>query len=149
MEQPEVKWPEVTSFTWPEVTLVTCPVRKYVVRMRNRKLRYIHPNGIFRPEVTSVTWPADVLSVSGTYRKYVLRMPGFFRRFFLSSSNMATEGHLTPSGFPWVYATGSCATTVVTEGNVTPFGSVHGVFSTTPASYIQHGHRNYPPASYI
>jgi hypothetical protein len=31
------------------------PVRKYVLRMRNRKLRIIHPSGPFSPEVTSVT----------------------------------------------------------------------------------------------
>ena len=30
--------------------------------------------------------------------------PAFPPCFFLSSSNMATEGHLTPSGFPWVCA---------------------------------------------
>ena len=43
-------------------------------------------------------------------------MPGFFPRFFLSSSNMATEGHLTPFGVPLGVpcATGSCATPVVT-----------------------------------
>ena len=47
---------------------------------------------------------------------------------------MATEGHLTPSGFPWMYAcaTGSCATHVVTA-----FGSVSWVVSTTSASYNQ------------
>ena len=51
-------------------------------------------------------------------------MPGFFPRFFLSSSNMATRcdrRSLDPlSMSPWVYATGSCATSVVTEGHVTP-----------------------------
>ena len=45
-------WPEVTSVTWPEVTPVTCPVRKYVLRMRNRKLRNIRPSGAFWSEVT-------------------------------------------------------------------------------------------------
>ena len=33
---------------------VTWPVRKYVMRMRNRKLRNILPSGAFSPEVTSV-----------------------------------------------------------------------------------------------
>ena len=47
---PEVTWPEVTSVTWPEVMLVV--VRKYVLRMCNRKLRYIRPSGAFWPEVT-------------------------------------------------------------------------------------------------
>jgi hypothetical protein len=53
-------------------------------------------------------------------------MPGFPPRFFLSSSTVVTwlpdvtEGHLTPSGFPWVCAcaTGSCATPVVTHSEV-------------------------------
>ena len=45
-------WPEVTSVTWPEVTPVTCPVRKYVLRMRNRKLRNIRPSGAFWSGVT-------------------------------------------------------------------------------------------------
>jgi hypothetical protein len=68
------------------------------------------------------------MSGSGPDRKYVLRMPGFPPRFFLSSSTVVTwlphvtEGYLTPSRFPWVCAcaTGSCATPVVTEGHVTP-----------------------------
>jgi hypothetical protein len=59
-------------------------VRKYVRRMRNRKLRNIHLSRAFPPEVTSVTWPEEALSGSGPYRKYVLRMPGFFPAFFLS-----------------------------------------------------------------
>jgi hypothetical protein len=57
------------------------------------------------------------------------------RAFFLSSSTMATgcdQGSLDPFGFPWVC---TCATPVVTEGHVTHFGSVLGVFSTTSASY--------------
>ena len=52
-------------------------------------------------------------------------MSGFSPRFFLVVVTWltdVTEGHLTPSGFSWVYpcATGSCATPVVTEGHVTP-----------------------------
>jgi hypothetical protein len=36
------KWPEVTSVTWPEKALPgSGPVRKYVLRMRNRNLRNI------------------------------------------------------------------------------------------------------------
>jgi hypothetical protein len=38
-------WPEVTTVTRPEVTSVTCPTRKYVMRMRNRKLPHIRPSG--------------------------------------------------------------------------------------------------------
>jgi hypothetical protein len=49
-------------------------------------------------------------------------MPRFFPRFFLRSSNMATEcdrRSLDPlSVFPWVYATGSCTTPVVVVNNV-------------------------------
>ena len=51
--------------------------------------------------------------LSNSTMAMLLRMAGFFPRFSLSSSSMATEGHLTPSGFPWVWATGSCATPVV------------------------------------
>jgi hypothetical protein len=36
---------------WTEVTSVICTVRKYVLRMRNRKLRHILPSGAFWPEV--------------------------------------------------------------------------------------------------
>jgi hypothetical protein len=59
---PEVTWPEVTLVTWPIVTSVTCPVRKYVLRMRNRKLRHIRPSRVLWPEVTSVTWLEEALS---------------------------------------------------------------------------------------
>jgi hypothetical protein len=62
-----------------------------------RKLRHIRPSGAFWSEVTLVTWPENALSGRGTVRKCVLRTPGFSPRFFLYSSNMATEGHLTPS----------------------------------------------------
>ena len=80
------------------------------------------------------------MSGSGTDRKYVLRMPGFPPRFFLSSSTVVTwlpdvtEGHLTPSRFPWVCAcaTGSCATPVVTEGHVTPSEVSLGCFLRRP-----------------
>ena len=50
---------------------------------------WAQPNHICRggaevtwPEVTSVTWPEAALS--GSYRKYVLRIPGFSPRFFLT-----------------------------------------------------------------
>jgi hypothetical protein len=127
-----VTWPEVPLFTWPKVTSVTCPVMKYVLRMRNRKLRHIRPSGAFLTGSDKVTWPEGALTGSR-----FCACPDFSLRFFLSSSNMATEGHLTPSGFPWVCAcaTGSCTTPVVTEGHVIPFGSVLGVFSTTSVSY--------------
>ena len=76
-------WPEVT---WPEMMSVTCPVRKYVLRMRNRKLRHIRPSGAFWPVVTKSRdrkrpWP----EVGSAHAR-------IFPRFFLSSSssNMAT-----------------------------------------------------------
>ena len=100
MTWPEATWPEVTSVTWPEVTSVRCPIWKYVLRMRNRKLRHIRPSRAFWQEVTSVTWPV--------------------LRFFLSSSTMATgcDRRSLDPGFPWVCATGSCATPVVVVNNV-------------------------------
>jgi hypothetical protein len=67
--------PEVT---WLEVTLVTCPVRKYVMRMRNRKLRNILPSGAFSPEVTS----GSHVTGRDPDRKYVLCIPGFFPALF-------------------------------------------------------------------
>jgi hypothetical protein len=45
------------------------PVRKYILRRRNRKLRHIRPSGAFWPEVTSVTWLEEALSGSGPDRK--------------------------------------------------------------------------------
>jgi hypothetical protein len=64
--------------------------------------------------------------------------PAFSRAFFLVVVTWLPKVTWTPSGFPCVCAcaTGSCATPVVTEGHVTPFGNVHGVFSTTSASFI-------------
>jgi hypothetical protein len=116
---PEVTWPKVTSVTWLEVTSVTCPVRKYVLCMHNRKLRNILPSGAFWPEVTKSrdrkwSWP-EVCSAHAR----------FSPRFFLSSSTVVTwlpdvTGHLNPSGFPWVCAcaAGSCATPIVTHSEV-------------------------------
>ena len=83
----------------------------------------------------------EALSGSGPDRKYVLRMPGFFPRFFLSSSTVVTwllkvtRGLLTPSGFPWVCVcgTGYYATYVVTEGTwplrKCPLGRPRPIFS--------------------
>jgi hypothetical protein len=39
-----------------------------------------------------VTWPEEAMSGSGPIRKYVLRMPGFSPRFFLSSSTTCWIG---------------------------------------------------------
>ena len=94
--------------------------------------------GVFWPEVTKSRDPNNPCPEAVLIGSRFCACPAFSPRFFLSCSNMATEGHLTPSGFPWVCAcaTGSCTTPVVTEGHVIPFGSVLGVFSTTSVSYI-------------
>ena len=62
-------------------------------------------------------------------------MPGFFPRFFLISSNIATEGHWPLSEFPWVCATGNYATPVVTEGHVIPWklALTESMFCACPA----------------
>ena len=65
--------PEVT---WLEVTLVTCHVRKYVLRMHNRKLCNILLSRAFSPEVT---WPEETLTES-----MFCASPDFSRVFFLT-----------------------------------------------------------------
>jgi hypothetical protein len=90
---------------WPEVTLVTWPVRKYVLRMHNRKLRNIRHSGACLTGSDKVIWPEMVLTGS-----MFCACPAFPPRFFLSSSTVVTwvpdviEGHFTPSVFPWVCA---------------------------------------------
>ena len=150
VEQPEVTWPEVTwpegtSVTWRDVTSITCPVRKYVLHMRNRKLRNIRPIVAFWPEVTSITWPEEALSGNVPVRKYVLRMPCFFPRFFLCSSNMATgcdRRSLDPFGVPLDVRMRNrkLRKTRSDRWSRDPFGSVPGVFSTTFASYDHSKH---------
>ena len=58
-EQGEATEGNVTGshVTGRDVSHVTgsVPVQKYVLRMRNRKLRNSHPSGAFSPEVSSVT----------------------------------------------------------------------------------------------
>ena len=56
-------------------------------------------------------------------------MPRFPFLVVLTWLPNVTEGHLIPSGFPWVcaYATGNCATLVVTKGHVIPWKSPWGV----------------------
>ena len=121
-EQPEVMWPEVTSVTWPKLTLVKCPVQEYALRMCNQKLRNIRLGVTFWPEVT-VTWPKALLTGSR-----FCACPVFFLVVLTWLQNV-TKGHLLPSGFPWVcaYATGNCATLVMTEGHVIPWKSPWGV----------------------
>jgi hypothetical protein len=75
--------------------------------------------------------------------------PAFFPAFFLVVVTWlpdVTDGHLTPSGFSWMYAcaTVSCATPAVTEGHVTPsevslgcsIGRPRPITIGNPASYI-------------
>jgi len=108
--------------------------RKYVMRMRNKKLRNIH---LFWPEVTSVKRPEEALSgsVRMRNRKLCNRFPRFFS--YCSTSTMDTEGH--PKGvrmrnrklrnrFPRFFLT-----------------IVVGVFSTTSAS--SRGYPGYLPLS--
>ena len=83
-------WPRTIRAT---VTSVTCPVWKYALRMRNRKLRNSRHSEAFWPRWS---WP-EVCFAHGR----------FFSRFFLCSSTVVTwlpdvtEVHLIPSGFPW------------------------------------------------
>jgi len=110
---PEVTWPEVA---WPEDALTgRDPVRKYVLRMRNRKLRNIRHIGAFSSEVTSSngTWPLWVLLAEWGARMRNRKLRNLFPRFFLtlvvvqvpfpaffsycSTSTMVTEGH--PKGW--------------------------------------------------
>ena len=62
---------DVSHVTRSDVSQVTesDPVRKYILRMRNRKLCNIRPRRAFRPEVTSVTCLEETLPGSGPDRK--------------------------------------------------------------------------------
>ena len=136
MELPEVTWPEVTSVTCPDVTSVTCPVRKYVLRMCNRKLRHIRPSGAIWPEVTKSRdrkWPCPEAALIGSR---FCACPAFPRVFFLVVVPWlpdVTEGHLTPFGVPLGVRMRNRKLC-----NTRSSGSKQcwlGVFSTTSASY--------------
>ena len=119
---------------WPEVTSVTYPVRKYVLRMRNRKLRHIRPSGAFYPEVSKSRDRKRPCPEAVLIRSRFCACPAFPRVFFLVVVPWlpdVTEGLLTPFGVLLVCtcATGSCATPIVVN-------NVGWVFSTTSASYI-------------
>ena len=120
-----VELPEVTSVTWPEQALsgsmlCACATRSCEISVLvgpfDRKWRHFRKRPC--PEVCSAhtrlfprffcyysstifdrKWRQTNVSGRGPVRKYVLRMPGFFPPFFLSSSTstMATEGHVTPT----------------------------------------------------
>ena len=112
-------------------------VRKYIMRMRNRKLRNILPSRAFWSEVTkSRDWKRPCPEVALTGSRFCA-CPDFPRAFFLIVVTwlpMWPKVTWPPSEFPWVCATGSCATPVVTEGDVIPW-KCPWVFSTTSASY--------------
>jgi hypothetical protein len=88
-----------------EVTTVI--VRKYVLRMPNRKLRHIRPSVFFWQEVTKSrgrNGPCPEVALTGSR---FCACPVFSPRLFLRSSKMATgcdrRSLDPPSGFPWVW----------------------------------------------
>ena len=102
------------------------------------------PSRAFWPEVTkSRDWKRPCPEVAMTGRRFSA-CPAFFRAFFLVVVTWLPKVTWSLRGSLLVYATGSCATPVMTEGHVTPLGSIIGVFSTTSASYNPR-----KPASYI
>jgi hypothetical protein len=113
---------DVSHVTRSDVSHVTGrdPVRKYTMRMRNRKLYHVRPSRVFWPEVTKSrdrkgTCPEVALTGSR-----FCACPAFSGAFFLVVVPWlpdVTKGHLTPSEFPWVCATRSCATPVVVVNN--------------------------------
>ena len=117
-----MRWSNGSDVTGSDVSHVTCT--EVCFAHAQPEVAPYPPSGDFWPEVT-VTWPEEILSGCDTDRKYVLRMTGFSPRvFFLVVVTWlpdVTEGHSTPSVFPWKCAcvTGSCTTPVVTEGHVT------------------------------
>jgi hypothetical protein len=102
--------------------------------MCNRKLRNIRPNRAFligsESRDRKRSCPERALTES------MFCACPLFSVFFLSSTVVTwlpdvTEGHLTPSGFPWMCNRKLCNT----RRSRDPFGSVLGVFSRTSASY--------------
>ena len=123
------------------------PVRKYNMRMRYRKSCHIRPSGAFWSEVTkSRDWKRPCPEVALTGSRF-FACPAFSCAFLLvvvTGLPNVTQGHLIPSGFSLVYGTGSCATSVMTEGHVTPSEVSMGCFLRRPLP-ITLG----KPASYI
>ena len=78
-------------------------VRKYIMRMCNRKLRNILPSRAFWSEVTkSRDWKRPCPEVALTGSRFCA-CPDFPRAFFLIVVTWlpdVTEGHLTPFGVP-------------------------------------------------
>ena len=137
----EVLWGATGSHvTGSDVSHVTGNdhARKYVLRMRNRRLRHIRPSGTFWPEVTKSRdrkRPFPEVFLTGSR---FCACPAFPRVFFLSSSNMATgcdRRLLDPFGVPMGVRNRKLRNTLNDRRSCDPFGNVHGVFSTTSASY--------------
>ena len=103
-------------------------VRTYVLHMRNRKWAIPALVGLLTGS-DKVTWP----EVSLTGRRFCA-CPVFPRVFFLVVVTWLPKVTWLLRGSLWVYATGSCATSVVTEGHVISW-KCPWVFSTTSASY--------------
>jgi hypothetical protein len=145
----------VTSVTWPEVTChvtgsdVSNVTGSGISHVPCPEVCYAHAQpGVapYPPEwglLTAgdkVTWPEVALSGSGPGRKYVLRIPRFFRVFFFLSSNMATgcdPRSLDPlRGSLGVHMRNrKLRNTRSNRRSREPFGSVLVMFSTTSASY--------------
>ena len=91
----------------------------------------------------------------GPVRKQVLRMPGFFPRFFLSSNNMATGcdlRSLDTFGVPLGMRNRKLCNTRSSSKQCWLGCSLRRprpITIVNPASNIQHGYRNQPPTSYI
>ena len=88
---------------WPEVTSVTCPVRTYVLRMRNRKLRHIRLSGAFWQEVTKSrnrNWPCLEAVLIGSRFCACPVFPRVFSLEVVIWLPDVTEGHLTTFGVP-------------------------------------------------
>jgi hypothetical protein len=133
---------DVSHVTGSDVSHMTRsdPVRKYVLRTCNLKLRNIRPSRAFWPEVTKSRdrnrlCPEVVLTGSR-----FCACPAFPRVFFLVVVSWVpdmTKGHLTPFGVPLGVRNRKLRNIRSDWRSRDPFGSVHGVFSATSAS-------NYP-----
>jgi hypothetical protein len=110
-------------------------VRKCILRMRTRKLRHIRPSGAIWPKVTQSRdrkRPCPEVSLTGSR---FCACPDFPPRFFLNSRTGCDQRSLDPfRGSLWVYATGSCATPLVSLG--CSLRRPRPITLGNPASYI-------------
>ena len=86
------------DWKWPEVT-GSGPVRKYIMRMHNRKLCNIRPSGAFFTEIDKFTWPEEALSgLPFCFRT-------FPRTFFLSTFSIVlfSRTFFTVLVFPYFF----------------------------------------------